>query len=358
MKGSVIRACTTRQCGHAVHEPHHVAVPQDSESPPPLASKQVRGNRKRRGPLRTYAADAPRDCGIVRGTGRFLLVAGFASVTACSVLVDTNGLSGGVSAGDASIDDTGSAEASSGSDAGDGDTGATPGDSASGADTGLLPCSSGGDPDLVGYYPLDETTGTVVKDCSGRGHDGTVISEPAGGPWVVGGKHGGGFRGDGTAGCIDLGTPPDLLVEGASFSVALWMSVHAYPSGANARYMFGRTMDSVNSGYRLATYVSNAFLWSTHSAATRVDTNGSTGEPTDTWLHVAATFAPGASSVLYVNGVQQGMAAAAPIAADTSATVRIGCRGDGMLVIDGIVDEVRVYKRALSAAEVLSLSRK
>jgi Concanavalin A-like lectin/glucanases superfamily len=288
--------------------------------------------------------------------GRFILVAGLASVTACSVLVDTNGLTGG-SAGDASTEDTGAAEASAGDEGGARDTGAPPGDSSSDADAGLLPCNSGGDPDLVGYYPLDETTGTVVSDCSGLGHNGTVISEPAGGPWV-GGKHGGGFRGDGTAGCIDLGTPQDLLVESASFTVALWVSVHTYPSGVSARYMFGRTMDSASSGYRLATYVSNAFLWSTHSTTARVDTNGSTGEPTDTWLHVAVTFVPGASSVLFVNGLQQGTAAATAMAPDPGATVRIGCRGDGTLVIDGIVDEVRVYKRALTAAEVLSLSQK
>jgi len=39
------------------------------------------------------------------------------------------------------------------------------------------------DPNLIGWWKLDETSGTVAADSSGYGNDGTVVG---GGPWVSG----------------------------------------------------------------------------------------------------------------------------------------------------------------------------
>src|SRR5262249_54057381 len=73
--------------------------------------------------------------------------------------------------------------------------------------------------------------------------------------------------------------------------------------------------------------------------------------PTNTWSHVAVTY-DGAAIRLYVNGAQvSSVARTGPITTSTD-PLRIG--GDPFYgqYFQGTIDEVRIYNRALSAAEV------
>src|SRR5712671_4153014 len=98
-----------------------------------------------------------------RTLARLVAVLGAASaigLIACSLLVDSGDLSGASDALDGSVEDRAApADDDASSDAG--------GDTAVSADApfdGPLPslgCDGGGDPDLVGYWPLDEDSGTV-----------------------------------------------------------------------------------------------------------------------------------------------------------------------------------------------------
>jgi hypothetical protein len=98
-----------------------------------------------------------------------------------------------------------------------------------------------------------------------------------------------------------------------------------------------------------------------------ISTNGYNNEQTlsapslstSTWTHLAVVLASGAGGTLYVNGV-----AGTPNASLTLRPTDLGTidyafiaksRFDADPPFDGIVDEFRVYSRALSAAEVLAL---
>ncbi len=277
---------------------------------------------------------------------RFLVGTSAAFVVAgCSLVVDTSGLtSGATAAPDASTTDAaadGRTDGASGTDGATGDGG---------------PCTPPGDPDLVGYYPLDETSGTIAKDCSGRGHNGTVISAPPTGAWGSG-HRGGAFLGDGTHGCIDLGNANDFMVEGGGFSVAAWVYVERFTTAvSDARYIIGRSRNVGNGGWRLAADLNAVWAWSYVVSGTRVDLESPTGNPVKTWTHVVGTYDTQKAS-LWVDGeVKMEKTTSATIAADTS-SLRIGCRGDDNNYLDGRIDDVRVYRRVLTATEIKALAK-
>src|SRR2546429_154512 len=80
-------------------------------------------------------------------------------------------------------------------------------------------------------------------------------------------------------------------------------------------------------------------------------TLGRSGLAVATWTHLAAAF-DGAMVRLYVNGVQvASQAQTAPLVA-TTGTLQIGADGYTGENVAGRIDEVRIYNRALSAAEI------
>jgi hypothetical protein len=224
-----------------------------------------------------------------------------------------------------------------------------------------LPCGRGvADPDLVAYYPLDEDAGAVARDCSGHGHDGTVISTVDGGSWTPG-IWGGGFRGDGTAGCIELGSPPDLLVEQHAFTVATWVRAKTYSGpSSETRYVVGRALSADVRGWRVGGDSPSKLdfeLAVPDASSIFVNSNALA---TETWVHVAVTFEPGTRVALYVDGTLTSLNTNVPkaIFADETASVRIACRGQNDRWFDGTIDELRIYRRALSAAEIAALANK
>lgn len=70
--------------------------------------------------------------------------------------------------------------------------------------------------------------------------------------------------------------------------------------------------------------------------------------------HVAGTY-DGVTMRLYLNGVQVNSAAKTGISGDFGNNVGIGAQGDGDVPMNGRVGDVRIYDRALSAAEVWQL---
>jgi len=47
----------------------------------------------------------------------------------------------------------------------------------------LTSAAKGADPDLIGYWKFDETSGTTAQDATGNGNDGTLNGDPQ---WVAG----------------------------------------------------------------------------------------------------------------------------------------------------------------------------
>ena len=78
---------------------------------------------------------------------------------------------------------------------------------------------------------------------------------------------------------------------------------------------------------------------------------GTTAVSTTDWTHLAATF-DGATLRLYVNGVLARSVAMSGAIAQSGGALRIGGNNVWGEFFAGVIDEVRVYNRALSATEI------
>ena len=85
--------------------------------------------------------------------------------------------------------------------------------------------------------------------------------------------------------------------------------------------------------------------------STGVETRGPAALPTSTWSHLATTF-DGSVLRLYVNGTLASSTTSAGSIATSTGVLRIGGNSVWGEWFAGLIDEVRVYNRALSAAEV------
>ena len=78
---------------------------------------------------------------------------------------------------------------------------------------------------------------------------------------------------------------------------------------------------------------------------------GSAALPLNAWSHLATTF-DGSVVRLFVNGVQAGSLPFSGSMAASTGALRLGGNGVWGEWFAGLIDEVRVYNRALSASEI------
>jgi hypothetical protein len=205
---------------------------------------------------------------------------------------------------------------------------------------GVAPATNG----LYRYYKLDETSGTVAHDSSGNGVDGTLINGPA---WTTG-ILGGGLSFNGVDQYVSAGTIPALAV-GDSFSWAFW--VYLYAQTANP--IIGNQSDDTAGDYTNFTKVcgSSFQFYINHTYNPEINFN----VPTLRWAHIAVVK-NGSQFTYYCNGVAVGTGTTT--AAMPSNTFYLG--GDpywgGGIYSNDVLDEVRLYTRALTPAEVAVLA--
>ena len=73
--------------------------------------------------------------------------------------------------------------------------------------------------ELIGHWPLDETSGTVAADISGRGHYGTYVDSPG---LDIPGVRGTGM--DAAGGYMEVDLGDDLPIGAEERTIALWVN--------------------------------------------------------------------------------------------------------------------------------------
>ncbi len=203
---------------------------------------------------------------------------------------------------------------------------------------------------LVGYWPLNENSGTLARDYSGYQNNGTLTS----GPTWVSGRYDYGVNFNGTD-YIDVPTTFGIPTGNMPYTIAAWFKVDAF-SGAQGIVGWGNwgTTNQVNAlrlqqdvcgGSNLG--VRNYWQSNDLGACTSYTAVGG-------WSHLAATF-DGVTRIIYLNGTQ--------IASDTpsghnvpnSSNFRIGSTNNGEY-FNGTIDEVKIYNRSLSVSEIQTLA--
>jgi hypothetical protein len=220
----------------------------------------------------------------------------------------------------------------------------------------MFACSASAD--LVGHWSFDEGVGTVAKDGSGNNNHGTVMG---GAQWVAG-KLGGALAFDGADDMVvveqNIGLPIYNNAPDNAWSIAMW--VKGGPQNDMRIFSEGSTTDN-NPLFNLGTQNAGATgQFDVYIRPTGMGHTYSVAEPfDDTWHHIAWVDENGGAR-LYVDGLLDGGAFNY-----TRATLDLNATAIGGILraapshwFTGQIDEVRIYRRALSAGEILGLAGK
>jgi len=187
---------------------------------------------------------------------------------------------------------------------------------------------------------LNENSGTTVVDASGQNNTGTGLNTT----WTAG-RYGRGLAFNGSNSWVTVNSSASLNLVNA-LTLEAWVSP-AVSSGWRTIMM--KELDAIYELYAS----SNKGPGGGVNVGGHKEVFSNTRLPTNTWSHVAVTW-NGATLRLYVNGVQVASRAVAGTLPTTSNPLRIGGNANWGEYFAGAIDEVRVYNRALSAAEVQS----
>ena len=195
---------------------------------------------------------------------------------------------------------------------------------------------------LVSAYSFNEGTGTVVTDVSGNSNNGTISN----GTWSASGRYGAALSFNGSSSRVDI---PDS----ASLDLTTGMTMEAWVRPTTLSGWRTVLMKEQSAGLVYGLYAnSDTNRPSAHIyISAESDTRGTAQLAVNTWTHLAATY-DGSVLRSYVNGVQASTRTIGGNILTSTSALRIGGNSIWGEYFAGLIDEVRIYNRALTAAEI------
>jgi hypothetical protein len=219
------------------------------------------------------------------------------------------------------------------------------------------------DPNLIGWWKLDEGAGGTAIDSSGHDHHGILVGDPQ---WVAG-YDGGALEFDNVPeDRVSLGA---FDVQGSGITITCWFKADNLDTiGSDPRMVSKATGGAgdahwfmVSSGRQGGQFRLRFRLKTTDGQATTTlmaDTEGTI--ELDEWIHVTATW-DGTTMRIYKNSIEVGSAdkAGDALAAGPTVKVAIGNQPQGAedRPFDGIIDDVRIYNKGVTAADIPDIMR-
>ncbi len=201
----------------------------------------------------------------------------------------------------------------------------------------------------VAAYAFDAGSGLVLADVSGNANTMTLINGPVWAP----GRYGTALSFDANNDrAVAQAYAPALNLAGGSLTLSAWI----YPRSNSTWQMIVLKPAS-------AAHAAPYFDWSMHREKSTGRIIGFLGcdaqqrasnatTPLNTWTHVAVTY-DGVALRHYLNGALDRTTPLTCTVKNTSSqAIRIGANGGNGEVMNGSIDDVRVYSRVLSAAEI------
>ena len=215
-------------------------------------------------------------------------------------------------------------------------------------------------PNLMAYWPFDETTLGTAQDFSGNLNDGTHVNGPTISTSIPPMTHHGAGANQRSLDFVQTSyqvveamSSPTLALTG-SYTISAW--VFPKTGSTNQRGIVTKWDGATSTGgYDMRLEASKVLALGNFDSAPGIDSVSTFPRALTegVWTHVAATYnSTGGIITLYVNGVADatvGNGIAAPSA--SGATLQIG-EAQGAQFFHGNIDEVRIYNRALLDTEI------
>ena len=204
---------------------------------------------------------------------------------------------------------------------------------------------------LAAYWRLDERSGTAVADATGNGNTGATKGGPL---WVTGGFPAIGFA---NTGALDLDGEDDY-VEISNKTIpgsAAPKTLSAWFKARNAaaipiRNLVALINETSDVGVQMGLDHGKVSAWFFGDTAPMVAAHDAVD---GNWHHAAYTF-DGKTHRIYYDGKFEAERDVPP-KSGTIARTRLGTWGAPEEMFDGLIDDVRIYARALSDGEIATL---
>jgi hypothetical protein len=194
---------------------------------------------------------------------------------------------------------------------------------------------------IVAAYGFNEGAGVQTGDSSGQGNTGTL----AGATWTPNGKFGAALSFNGTNAWV-------TIADANSLDVTTGMTIEAWVNPSSGTGWRTVVLKEASGQLAYSLYAANNASRPAGYVRTTNDilVNGTAAVPLNVWTHLAMTH-DGTSLRLYVNGILVRTAAGHGAAASSGA-LRIGGNAIWGEYFRGLIDEVRIYNRALTGGEI------
>ena len=147
----------------------------------------------------------------------------------------------------------------------------------------LSSVATAADPSQVGWWKLDEISGTIAEDSSGFGNHGTLLGDVA---WVAG-RLGGAWQADGNGDHIEVPDNPSLNISDA-VTVSAWVNV---ASSGNRELIEKGGTGGQAWGNSYAIRMNNLYVqFHGHNSDPPTGLRSNNAIPQNEWVHIAATF--------------------------------------------------------------------
>ncbi len=222
---------------------------------------------------------------------------------------------------------------------------------------------------LMARWKFDEGSGTTAADSSGNGVTATLAN---GAGWGTG-QFGSAASLDGVNDHVALPASLTMLRRAGAATIACWVKLAALPPAGAFRELVSLSVNDPNGPTNLSRAAlaltgdgtaADVFAGgrSTDTESQQTLTAPAANIPANVYTHVAAVLDFGGDSIkIFVNGTLSASGlvnfsqAATPDTASTNGALGAQDKGDSNFLA-GLLDEVRVYCRALSSSEIQNLA--
>ncbi|MBI2468899.1 MAG: hypothetical protein HYV62_13990 [Candidatus Rokubacteria bacterium] len=208
---------------------------------------------------------------------------------------------------------------------------------------------------LVAHWAFDEGSGASAADASGNGHTGSLLNGPT---WVAG-RLNQALSFDGVDDHVTVAH--DTALNAYPLTLAVWLKTN---TTSGVRGVVNKYLAGSYNGYQLFVSSGNLCAWYLRDGSNYVYDGGgctlSTAGANDNQWHHVAFIVDASGGRLYVDGALKASqpwtgTAGAPTTLQSLHVAHYPGAFGGAEYFPGVLDDARIYNRALSAEEILAL---
>jgi glucose/arabinose dehydrogenase/PKD repeat protein len=202
---------------------------------------------------------------------------------------------------------------------------------------------------LMGAWGFNEGSGTTTADASGNGNTATLVNGPS---WVTG-KYGKGLSFDQINDYLSLANSSSLDISGNAMTMSMWINPGSISGDSVVLGKFwnaGMTSPYYQYGLELSGGKPQFYIG---TAAGLTGAGMDTALALNQWSHLAIVF-NGSQALFYLNGALVSSKSLNASLTARGRQLRTGADADTAQFYKGILDNVRIYNRALTPSDVQS----